>query len=190
MKLIFFHIYSIYNFLVIPFCCHLASLFYFSMTLCMFIASLQNSRIILHACYIICHVAVPSPDPISMISVVISHERQLNTWPSLIFGLERRFHGNSAYICTFQWHPLFAQGVTSPLALQRQQSITPCITDREPFPDISSEKEPTSPHLSDKGLSSPRVRSRENSFRHRGVDHFYYSLSQICSDGVLDVVLW
>jgi len=34
------------------------SLFYVSMRLCMIIASLQNSRIILDACYIICHVSV------------------------------------------------------------------------------------------------------------------------------------
>ncbi|KAG1935494.1 uncharacterized protein LOC120464543 [Pimephales promelas] len=70
-----------------------------------------------------------------------------------------------------QWLKLLRkvkEGVTSPLVLQRQQSITPCITDREPLPDISTDKEPTSPHLSDKGLNSPRVRSRENSFRHRG----------------------
>ncbi|XP_051720043.1 uncharacterized protein si:ch1073-83n3.2 isoform X1 [Ctenopharyngodon idella] len=177
---------------VIPFCCHLVRLymtihfiyiyiyyffFFFQRTLYalpinavkMLFYTGPNSRIILDECYIIYHVAVPSPDPISMISVVISHERQPNTLPSLIFGLERLFHDHSAYsIFAHQWHPLFAQGVTSPLALKRQQSITPCITDREPLPDISSEKEPTSPHLSDKGLSSPRVRSRENSFRHRG----------------------
>ncbi|XP_016422090.1 uncharacterized protein LOC107751035 [Sinocyclocheilus rhinocerous] len=72
--------------------------------------------------------------------------------------------------CT-QWLKLLRkvkEGVTSPLALKRQQSITPCITDREPLPDVSSDKDPSSPHLSDKGLSSPLVRSRENSFRHRG----------------------
>ncbi|XP_043115540.1 uncharacterized protein si:ch1073-83n3.2 [Puntigrus tetrazona] len=60
-----------------------------------------------------------------------------------------------------QWLKLLRkvkEGVTSPLALKRQQSITPCITDREPLPDVSSDKDP----------SSPRVRSRENSFRHRG----------------------
>lgn len=67
--------------------------------------------------------------------------------------------------CT-QWLKLLRkvkEGVTSPLALKRQQSITPCITDREQLPDMSSDKEPSSPHLSDKGQSS-----RENSFRHRG----------------------
>ncbi|XDV31631.1 hypothetical protein PO909_002598 [Leuciscus waleckii] len=90
-----------------------------------------------------------------------------------------------------QWLKLLRkvkEGVTSPLVLQRQQSITPCITDREPLPDISSDKEPTSPHLSDKGLISPRVRSRENSIRHRGAAQFYYSLIQICSD--ITMVLW
>ncbi len=83
-----------------------------------------------------------------------------NTLPCLIFGIGRREHS----VCSmFQWRLLFAQGVTSPLALKRQQSITPCITDREQLPDMSSDKEPSSPHLSDKGQSS-----RENSFRHRG----------------------
>ncbi|XP_065136279.1 uncharacterized protein [Paramisgurnus dabryanus] len=59
------------------------------------------------------------------------------------------------------------EGVTSPLALKRQQSITPCITDRELLSDISSDKD-SSPLFSDMTLNSPCVRSRENSFRQRG----------------------
>lgn len=65
-----------------------------------------------------------------------------------------------------QWLKLLRkvkEGVTSPLALKRQQSITPCITDRETLSDLSSDRDPSSPHL-----NSPLLRSRENSFRHRG----------------------
>ncbi|RXN39542.1 pleckstrin -like protein [Labeo rohita] len=90
--------------------------------------------------------------------------------------------------CT-QWLKLLRkvkEGVTSPLVLKRQQSITPCITDREPLPDVSSDKDPSSPHLSDKGLSSPRVRSRENSFRHRGG----LSLGNHFSDIIMVLWMW
>ncbi|KAL6467709.1 hypothetical protein MHYP_G00233860 [Metynnis hypsauchen] len=70
-----------------------------------------------------------------------------------------------------QWLKLLRkvkEGVTSPLTLQRQQSIVPCITDRDPLPDTPTEKEPPSPNFSDKPLNSPRTQSRENSFRSRG----------------------
>ncbi len=125
-----------------------------------------NIRIILHECYVICHVALP--DLISMISLVISHDGQTKHFALFNLWNRKPWALSVQYICTFQWRPLFAQGVTSPLALKRQQSITPCITDRETLPDVSGDKDPSSPHLSDKGLSSPLVRSRENSFIHRG----------------------
>ncbi|KAG9278555.1 uncharacterized protein si:ch1073-83n3.2 [Astyanax mexicanus] len=70
-----------------------------------------------------------------------------------------------------QWLKLLRkvkEGVTSPLTLQRQQSIVPCITDRDPLPDTPTEKEPSSPVFSDKPINSPRTQSRENSFRSRG----------------------
>ncbi|XP_028818820.1 uncharacterized protein LOC114769718 [Denticeps clupeoides] len=60
------------------------------------------------------------------------------------------------------------EGVTSPVTLQRQQSITPCITDRDPLPDSPREKDPPSPRLIDKPPSSPQIKGRENSFRDRG----------------------
>ncbi|KAI7790036.1 hypothetical protein IRJ41_004555 [Triplophysa rosa] len=67
-----------------------------------------------------------------------------------------------------QWLKLLRkvkEGVTLPLALKTQQSITPCITDREPLTDIFGDKDPSSPHLNDKALNSPCIHSRENSFR-------------------------
>lgn len=56
-----------------------------------------NSRIILNECYVICHVAVPSPDPISIISVAICHEGK-----TIHFGIESRFHEHS--VCRILAH--------------------------------------------------------------------------------------
>ncbi|KAK7883052.1 hypothetical protein WMY93_029226 [Mugilogobius chulae] len=41
------------------------------------------------------------------------------------------------------------EGVMSPMTLQRQRSITPCITDRDSLPDSCSDKDPGSPKLCD-----------------------------------------
>ncbi|XP_015241128.1 PREDICTED: uncharacterized protein LOC107091624 [Cyprinodon variegatus] len=63
------------------------------------------------------------------------------------------------------------EGVMSPLLLQRQQSLAPCITDREPLPDSSSDKDPGSPRVG--GITPPlsRVTERGGSLRdrHQGV---------------------
>ncbi|XP_007552562.1 uncharacterized protein LOC103138342 [Poecilia formosa] len=59
------------------------------------------------------------------------------------------------------------EGVTSPLTLQRQQSLTPCITDREPLPDSSSDKEPGSPRAAGATPPLSRVTERGGSFRDR-----------------------
>lgn len=55
----------------------------------------------------------------------------------------------------------------SPLTLQRQQSLTPCITDREPLPDSSSDKEPGSPRVAGAPPPLSRVIERGGSFRDR-----------------------
>ncbi|XP_054650292.1 uncharacterized protein si:ch1073-83n3.2 [Dunckerocampus dactyliophorus] len=55
------------------------------------------------------------------------------------------------------------EGVMSPPSLQRQRSVSRCITDRDPLPDSSSDKDPGSPRASD---STPP--SRGGSFRDRG----------------------
>ncbi|XP_032400842.1 pleckstrin homology domain-containing family B member 2 [Xiphophorus hellerii] len=59
------------------------------------------------------------------------------------------------------------EGVMSPLTLQRQQSLTPCITDREPLPDSSSDKEPGSPRVAGAPPPLSRVIERGGSFRDR-----------------------
>ncbi|KAL2095968.1 hypothetical protein ACEWY4_008116 [Coilia grayii] len=72
-----------------------------------------------------------------------------------------------------QWLKLLRkvrEGVASPLALKRQLSITPCITDRDPLPDtppLEKDSPASSPRLSDKPPTSPRLPGRENSFRER-----------------------
>ncbi|KAM6987775.1 uncharacterized protein LKV04_010578 [Tautogolabrus adspersus] len=60
------------------------------------------------------------------------------------------------------------EGVMSPLTLQRQRSITPCITDRDPLPDSSSDKDPGSPRVSEGTPPLSRVTERGGSFRERG----------------------
>ncbi|KAI5092969.1 uncharacterized protein si:ch1073-83n3.2 [Silurus meridionalis] len=50
------------------------------------------------------------------------------------------------------------ESASSSSLLKRQQSISPCITDRGSLPDTPTEKE----------LQSPRTQSRESSFRSRG----------------------
>lgn len=56
----------------------------------------------------------------------------------------------------------------SPLTLQRQRSITPCITDRDPLPDSSSDKDPGSPRVGEGTPPLSRVTERGGSFRDRG----------------------
>lgn len=55
----------------------------------------------------------------------------------------------------------------SPLTLQRQRSITPCITDRDPLPDSSSDKDPGSPRVSEGTPPLTQVTERGGSFRDR-----------------------
>ncbi|XP_053728394.1 uncharacterized protein si:ch1073-83n3.2 isoform X1 [Synchiropus splendidus] len=59
------------------------------------------------------------------------------------------------------------EGVMSPMTLQRQRSLTPCITDREPLPDSSSDKEPGSPKVSEGTPPPPQVTERGGSLRDR-----------------------
>lgn len=59
------------------------------------------------------------------------------------------------------------EGVMSPLALQRKCSITPCITDRDPLPDSSSDKDPGSPRLCEGTPPLSRVTERGGSFKER-----------------------
>ncbi|XP_078103245.1 uncharacterized protein LOC144515920 [Sander vitreus] len=59
------------------------------------------------------------------------------------------------------------EGVMSPLTLQRQRSITPCITDRDPLPDSSSDKDPGSPRVGEGTPPLSRVTERGGSFRDR-----------------------
>ncbi|XP_057695860.1 uncharacterized protein LOC130918023 isoform X1 [Corythoichthys intestinalis] len=60
------------------------------------------------------------------------------------------------------------EGVMSPASLQRQRSITRCITDREPLPDNSSDKDPGSPRAGE-GTPPPsaHVAERGGSLRER-----------------------
>ncbi|XP_029699540.1 uncharacterized protein isoform X2 [Takifugu rubripes] len=60
------------------------------------------------------------------------------------------------------------EGVMSPLTLQRKPSVTPRITDREPLPDSSSDKDPGSPRVGDGTPPLSRVTERGGSFRERG----------------------
>ncbi|KAI4815769.1 uncharacterized protein [Pseudochaenichthys georgianus] len=60
------------------------------------------------------------------------------------------------------------EGVMSPLTLQRQHSIIPCITDRDPLPDSSSDKDPGSPRFSEGTPPMSRVTQRGGSFRDSG----------------------
>ncbi|KAL6115748.1 uncharacterized protein ACO6RY_00530 [Pungitius sinensis] len=60
------------------------------------------------------------------------------------------------------------EGVMSPLTLQRQCSITPCITDRDPLPDPPSNKDPGSPRVSEGTPPPSRVTERGGSFRDGG----------------------
>ncbi|XP_034024859.1 uncharacterized protein LOC117509297 [Thalassophryne amazonica] len=57
------------------------------------------------------------------------------------------------------------EGVMSPLSLQRQPSITPCITDRDPLPEVSSDKEPGSPRTGEGTPPVSRTIERGGSFR-------------------------
>lgn len=63
--------------------------------------------------------------------------------------------------------PLLFQGVMSPQTLQRQRSITPCITDRDPLPDSASDKDPGSPRVGEGTPPLTRVTERGGSFRDR-----------------------
>ncbi|XP_049925732.1 uncharacterized protein si:ch1073-83n3.2 [Epinephelus moara] len=60
------------------------------------------------------------------------------------------------------------EGVMSPLTIQRRCSITPCITDRDPLPDSSSDKDPGSPRFCEGTPPLSRVTERGGSFRDRG----------------------
>lgn len=62
---------------------------------------------------------------------------------------------------------LLVQSVMSPLGLQRKRSITPCITDRDPLPDSSSDKDPGSPRLCEGTPPLSRVTERGGSFKER-----------------------
>ncbi|XP_024133459.2 pleckstrin homology domain-containing family B member 2 [Oryzias melastigma] len=59
------------------------------------------------------------------------------------------------------------EGVMSPQTLQRQRSITPCITDRDPLPDSASDKDPGSPRVGEGTPPLTRVTERGGSFRDR-----------------------
>ncbi|XP_068172650.1 uncharacterized protein si:ch1073-83n3.2 [Antennarius striatus] len=59
------------------------------------------------------------------------------------------------------------EGVMSPLTLQRKHSVTPCITDRDPLPDYSSDRDPGSPRVGEGTPPSTRVCERGGSFRER-----------------------
>ncbi|XP_069577057.1 uncharacterized protein [Brachyistius frenatus] len=60
------------------------------------------------------------------------------------------------------------EGVMSPLTLQRQRSLTPCITDRDPLPDSCSDNDPGSPRVGEGTPPLSRVTERGGSFRERG----------------------
>ncbi|XP_051934992.1 uncharacterized protein si:ch1073-83n3.2 isoform X2 [Hippocampus zosterae] len=60
------------------------------------------------------------------------------------------------------------EGVMSPTYLQRQRSITRCITDRDPLPESGSDKNPGSPRPSEgTPLPSAHVSERGGSLRER-----------------------
>lgn len=57
------------------------------------------------------------------------------------------------------------EGVMSPMTLQRQRSITPCITDRDSLPDSCSDKDPGSPKICDNTPPLSRTVDRGGSLR-------------------------
>ncbi|KAM9733086.1 uncharacterized protein ACNS7B_015320 [Menidia menidia] len=61
------------------------------------------------------------------------------------------------------------EGVMSPQSLQRQRSIAPCITDRDPLPDSSSDRDPGSPRVGEGTPPPARVPDRGGSFRDRSL---------------------
>ncbi|KAJ0021916.1 hypothetical protein NQD34_009406 [Periophthalmus magnuspinnatus] len=57
------------------------------------------------------------------------------------------------------------EGVMSPMTLQRQRSITPCISDRDSLLDSCSDKDPGSPKICDNTPPLSRLADRGGSFR-------------------------
>lgn len=57
------------------------------------------------------------------------------------------------------------EGVMSPMTIQRQRSITACITDRDSLPDSSSDKDPGSPKICDNTPPLSRIADRGGSLR-------------------------
>ena len=64
------------------------------------------------------------------------------------------------------FYDFFVQGMASPLTLQRQRSIAPCITDRDPLPD-TPRSEPGSPRTGEMTPPPSRLANRGGSFRDR-----------------------
>ncbi|XP_022059870.2 uncharacterized protein si:ch1073-83n3.2 [Acanthochromis polyacanthus] len=60
------------------------------------------------------------------------------------------------------------EGIMSPLTIQRHRSLTPCITDRDPLSDSSSDKDPGSPRVFEGTPPLSRGSERGGSFRDRG----------------------
>ncbi|XP_056297223.1 uncharacterized protein si:ch1073-83n3.2 [Pseudoliparis swirei] len=60
------------------------------------------------------------------------------------------------------------EGVMSPMTLQRQRSINPCISDRDQLPDSSSDKDPGSPRFAEGPPPLSRVMKRGGSLRDAG----------------------
>lgn len=81
----------------------------------------------------------------------------------------------------------------SPLTLQRRCSITPCITDRDPLPDTSSDKDPGSPRVGEGTPPLSRVTERGGSLRVRGQNQGLLSgrlqLLDRCSNSQLKAAL-
>ncbi|KAJ3590851.1 hypothetical protein NHX12_008799 [Muraenolepis orangiensis] len=59
------------------------------------------------------------------------------------------------------------EGTASPLTLQRQRSIAPCITDREALPDMACSSAPGSPHAGEMTPPPSRLVDRTGSFTER-----------------------
>ncbi|KAJ0063742.1 hypothetical protein NL108_006687, partial [Boleophthalmus pectinirostris] len=57
------------------------------------------------------------------------------------------------------------EGVMSPMSLQRQRSITPCISDRDSLLDSCSDKDPGSPKICDNTPPLSRMADRGGSFK-------------------------
>lgn len=79
----------------------------------------------------------------------------------------------------------------SPLTLQRKRSITPCITDRDPLPDTSSDKDPGSPRVSEGTPPLSRFTNRGGSFKERCHSQcmlLSFFLKEHYHDVLLDVV--